>query len=299
MNKIDGIGVVVLNYNKKDDLLLALKSIYASDYPKISIVVVDNNSTDGSADAVSEIYPDTPLIRNPVNSGVSKGRNVGWQFAKEHFEFEYIIFLDDDTEVEPDYFTKIIQAYQEYPEVGIVTGKSYINKKTKIFCSVGISANLYTGLIHDIGVGKKDEGQYDTTCYRRACGGFAFSCRRELFDKLNAFDENYSPYGWEDVDLCFKAEKAGQKTLYVHDALVVHKGTKAGRAPVPSYERHKIKNYLYLLKQHTNILQKMCCCVCIPLKGAYIIGEMILTGHPKVILSQFRGFFEGLINSRR
>lgn len=299
MRKSEGVGVVVLNYNKKKDLLLCLKSIYASDYPNVCVVVVDNNSSDGSADAVAEEYPDTPLIRNPENTGVSMGRNVGWRYAKENFDFEYIIFLDDDSEVAADYFTKMVKAYQEHPEAGIVTGKAYIDWDTKAFCSVGISVNLYTGLIFDIGVGKKDEGQYDTASYREACGGFAYSARRELFDKLGAFDERYSPYGWEDVDFCLRAKEAGYKTYYTPDAVVVHKGTKAGRNPVPAYERNKIKNYLFLLKQHTNIVQKFCCCICIPLKGLYIIGEMILTGNAKVIFSQFRGFFEGLLKLRK
>jgi GT2 family glycosyltransferase len=299
MKNSEGIAVIVLNHNKKNDLLLCLKSIYASDYPNYSLVVVDNNSSDGSADAVAHSYPATPLIRHPENAGVSKGRNVGWYYAKEHFESEYVIFLDDDTEIAPDYFSRIVAAYQQHPEVGIVTGKAYTSLETRTFCSVGISVNLYTGLIYDIGVGRRDEGQYDTACYRAACGGFAFSARRTLFEELGAFDERYSPYGWEDVDFCLKALKAGHRTYYVPAAVVVHKGTKAGRNPVPAYERNKIKNYLFLLKQHTNTPQKLCCCFCIPLKSLYIVYEMIFTGHARVILSQFRGFFEGLLKANR
>ena len=299
MSKSEGVAVVVLNYNKKADLLMSLKSIYASDYPNFSLVVVDNNSTDGSADAVAEAYPDTPLIRNQENTGVSMGRNLGWRYAKDNFDFEYIIFLDDDSEVAPDYFTMIVKAYREHPEVGVVAGKAYLDWEIKTFCSVGISVNLYTGLIYDIGVGKKDEGQYDKASYREACGGFAFSTRAELFDKLDAFDERYSPYGWEDVDFCLRAKKEGYKTYYIPDAVVVHKGTKAGRNPVPAYERNKIKNYLFLLKQHANSAQKFCCCICVPLKGLYILCQMIMTGNAAVITSQFSGFFEGLLKVKK
>lgn len=293
-NQVEGVAAIVLNYNKKDDLLLALKSIYASDYPNLSVVVVDNNSTDGSADAVAEAYPDTPLIRNTVNSGVSKGRNTGWRYAKEHFDVEYVIFLDDDTEVDTDYFSKMVKAYQDHPEAGIVAGKSYINLQKKNFCSVGISVNLYTGIIHDIGAGDKDIGQYDTPRYLQACGGFAFSSRKSLFDKLDAFDERYSPYGWEDVDYCLRAQKEGFKTWYEPKAVVVHKGTKKGRAPIAHYEQNKIKNYLFLLKQHTNLVQKVSCSVGIAVKSFYIIIQMIKNGHSRVIYSQFLGFFQGL-----
>ena len=51
----------------------------------------------------------------------------------------------------------MVNAYQEHPDIGVVTGKAYINWDTKMFCSIGISVNLYTGLIYDIGVGKKDK----------------------------------------------------------------------------------------------------------------------------------------------
>ncbi len=295
MKKQEGFGIVVLNYNKKNDLLLCLESVYASRHNNLSVVVVDNNSSDGSADAVARHYPQTPLIRNPINSGVAGGRNIGWAYALQHFDFEYIIFLDDDTEVSPDYFNKLAKIYREKPDVGIVTGKSYLNWHSQTFCSVGISVNLYTGIIYDLGAGLKDSGQHDADSYRDACGGFAYSARKDLFAKLNAFDESFSPYGWEDVDFCLRAYKAGYRTYYVADAIVVHKGTKAGRSPVPEYERYKIKNYLLLLKNHTNLAQKLSCCVCIPMKGLYIIYKMISSGHAHVILSQFRGFFEGIL----
>jgi glycosyltransferase involved in cell wall biosynthesis len=80
------IAIVVLNYNKKPDLLEALESIYASDYPDFKVVVVDNDSTDGSADAVEENFPQAHLIRNPENTGVSMGRNTGWRYADENYD---------------------------------------------------------------------------------------------------------------------------------------------------------------------------------------------------------------------
>ena len=295
MSKDEGVGVVVLSYNKKDELLLALKSIYASDYRNISVVIVDNNSSDGSADAVARSHPDTPLIRNPENLGVSRGRNLGWRYANEHFEFDYVTFIDDDSEVAIDYFTQMVAVYREHPEVGLVAARSYAAKDSDVLCSVGLSINLYTGLVHDIGAGRRDEGQYNSPSYRDACPGFAFSVRRALFDQLGGFDEHYSPYGWEDADFCLRAKNAGYKVCYAPDAIVIHKGTRIGRGPNAVYERSKMKHYSYLLRQHTNFLQKCTCAVCIPLRGLYVIGKMVSKGHARVVFSQLRGFFEGLL----
>ncbi|MFC1809285.1 glycosyltransferase [Candidatus Omnitrophota bacterium] len=288
------IGVVILNYNKKNDLLRCLKAVCASDYPQVSVVVVDNNSNDGSGDVVQDAYPDIPLMRNLENVGVPMGRNVGWRYAKEHFDCEYICFLDNDSEVAPDYFSHIVRVFREHRQVGIVTGKAYMDHKRDKFCSVGISVNFYTSLVFDLGRAKKDKGQYNTPSYRDACGGFAMAIRREVLESLHAFDERYSPYGWEDVDICLRARVLGYHTFYTPDAVVIHKGTKVGREPVPEYERNKIRNYLLLLKRHTNFIQKVCCCIGVPLKSLYIIIEMLIIMHPKIIAAQCRGFIEGL-----
>ena len=165
--------------------------------------------------------------------------------------------------------------------------------------SVGITANLYTGLVYDLGVGELDQGQYDEPREIDAAGGFAFMVRADLFRRLDAFDERYSPYGWEDVDFSLRARNLGYTIRYVPDARLVHKGTKAGRKPKAGYERHKIKNYLYLLKQHANPLQKLCCLFAVPVKGVYIVFQMIFSGNANVISSQFRGFFEGLRKAGR
>ncbi len=295
----EGIAVIILNYNKKPDLLEALESIFDSDYSDFKVVVVDNDSTDGSADAVAEEFQQAHLIRNPENTGVAMGRNTGWRYANANYDFGYVIFLDDDTIVSRDFLSKLVEAYHKYPEAGVLAGKAYTNFETNQLMSVGIRVNLYTGLVYDLGVGEQDHGQYDTPREVDAAGGFAFMVRADLFWKLNAFDEQYSPYGWEDVDFSLRARKLGYTVRYVPDARLCHKGTKAGRKPKAGYERNKIKNYLYLLKQHANPLQKLCCIVAIPMKGVYIVFQMIITGNAKVIGSQFRGFFEGLLKAGR
>ncbi len=298
-SRAEGIAIIVLNYNKKPDLMEALESIFDSDYPNFNVVVVDNDSTDGSADAVAEHFSQAHLIRNPENSGVSKGRNTGWRYADENYDSEYVIFLDDDTVVTRDFLSKLVAAFHKYPEAGVLAGKAFTNIADRQLMTVDISTNYYTGLVYDLGVGELDEGQFDVPREVDAAGGFAFMVRAALFRKLNAFDERYSPYGWEDVDFSLRARKEGYTVRYVPDARLCHKGTKAGRKPIAGYERHKIKNYLYLLKQHANPLQKLCCLVAVPMKGVYIVVQMIITGNAKVITSQLRGFYEGLTGGSR
>jgi hypothetical protein len=291
-------AVVILNYNKRVDVLKAIASALSSDISDVDVVVVDNSSSDGSVAAIAQTFPAVPLLANKTNLGVSGGRNSGWRYALENFEFEYILFLDDDAILSPDYLRNIRTTYAQYPEAGIVCGKAFTTEGRETLMSVGIDANLYTGSIQDIGVGESDHGQYDELVERDSCGGFAFCARASLFENLGAFDEAFNPYGWEDVDFCLKAKRLGFSTLYQPVAVLVHKGSKAGRRPKASYEIHKIRNYLLLLKTHTTPTQKITCLLFVPIRCVKVAFLMIRSGNAGVIGAQATGFFRGLFARR-
>lgn len=290
--------MVVLNYNKRLDVLNAINSVLSSDIDDVDIVVVDNSSNDGSVDAIRERFPAVPLLVNPENLGVSGGRNSGWRYASAHFDFEFILFLDDDAILSADYLRRVRATFIQYPDVGIVCGKAFTTEGRETLMSVGIHANLYTGSIDDIGVGESDHGQYDLAVERDSCGGFAFCSRASLFESLGAFDEAFNPYGWEDVDFCLRAKRAGFRTLYQPEAVLVHKGSKAGRRPKASYEVHKIRNYLLLLRTHTTATQKLTCLVFVPVRCIKVAFSMIVGGNAGVIGAQAAGFFRGLLARR-
>ena len=291
-------AVVILNYNKRADVLNAIGSVLASDIDDVDIVAVDNNSSDGSVEAIRSEYPGVQLVANKDNLGVSGGRNSGWRYALEHFDFEYVLFLDDDALLSQDYLRLVRETYREFPDAGVVCGKAFTTESHDTLMSVGIKANLYTGSIEDIGVGESDHGQYDELVERESCGGFAFCSRASLFWELGTFDEAFNPYGWEDVDYCLKARAAGFKTLYQPAAVLVHKGSKAGRNPKASYEVHKIRNYLLLLKTHTTWTQKLTCLLFVPIRCIRVAYLMIRSGNTRVIGSQAAGFLRGLVARR-
>lgn len=288
------IGVVVLSYNKRVDLLLALDSVSRSDYPNLVIVVVDNASKDGSADAVAARHPQVTLVRNAVNLGAAGGRNLGWQRLRRIASCDFVVFLDDDAEVTSSYFSRIADSFAAHPEAGIVAGKALTGVNSGVIMSAGIAVNLYTGNVGDIGVGERDVGQYEKPRDVQACGGFALAVRAGVFEQLGGIDERFNPYGWEEVDFCLRASEAGYKIRYEPRAVLCHKGTKAGRPPKAEYERHKVRNYFSLLGRHTNLLQKTTCAIFVPIRMARVAWQMIRTGNARIILAQARGFLDGL-----
>jgi GT2 family glycosyltransferase len=286
------VGVVVLSYNKREYLLLALESIRQSDYSRLSVVIVDNASKDGSAEAVDAQYPAFTLIRNRCNLGAAGGRNAGWLQVRRQGGCDYLVFLDDDTEVTPTYFSAVARCFELNPEVGIVAGKALTGPKSGVIMSAGIDVNLYTGNVSDIGAGEIDAGQYDEARDLDACGGFALAVRASVFEQLNGIDEQFNPYGWEEVDFCLRARAAGYTVRYEPRAVLCHKGTRVGRPPIAEYERHKVRNYFRLIGRHTSLSQKLTCLFFVPMRCVRVAWRMVLTGNAKIILAQARGFLE-------
>lgn len=293
------IGVVVLSFNKRAELLLALESIERSEYRDLVVVVVDNASSDGSAEAARARFRNVVVIRNQANLGAAGGRNAGWKHLRRLADCDVVVFLDDDAEVTPSYFRRIAECFAANPWAGIVAGKALTAPGSGVIMSAGIDVNLYTGHVGDIGTGEKDLGQYDAPRELDACGGFALAVRAKVFEALGGIDELFNPYGWEEVDFCLRARKAGWKVLYEPRALLCHKGTRAGRPPKAEYERHKVRNYFRLLGRHASLLQKFTCAFFVPLRMVRVAWLMVRTGHARIILAQARGFLDGLRDPAR
>ena len=113
--------------------------------------------------------------------------------------------------------------------------------------------------------------------------------RAALFEELAGFDDAFTPYGWEDVDLCLRARALGYRTRYVHTASFAHKGTRLGRKPLPAYERNKAKNYLVLMFRHTTLPQKLSAAFFIPLRGLVLFARFAWQGNWRMIPAQLKG----------
>ena len=294
MNHLPSVAIIILNFNKRNDVLEAIESAYASDYLKVAIFLVDNASTDGSWEAIEATYPKLSKIRMLKNLGASSGRNAGWQFVKESFRPDYLLFLDDDATLAPNAISCFVDAMHAEPNAGIACGKGYTRYPSTILNSVGIRANLYTGIIEDIGAGDEDTGQYETLRHVDACGCFGLFIKTSLFENIDGFNEAFNPYGWEDVDLCLRAKRLGYLTLYVPTAVIHHKGTKLGRKPLPQYEQTKARNYVYLIREHASWLQLVSIGLCLPIRILALMFRLVRQGSQDMLISHARGLWHAL-----
>ncbi len=284
------VSVVVLSHNGREMLLQCLRSVEASDYRPLSIVVVDNGSTDGTAEAVSTLHPAVLLVSVGCNSGVSGGRNAGIRYVEERLKPEFVLFLDNDTQIEPDTIRELAEAAGDDPGIGIAAPKAFRRKgDLRLLSAGGMSFNPCTGMLRDVATGEVDGGRCEMARDVQAGPGFALFVRTSVYREIGLFDETFNPYGWEDVDFSLRAGKAGFRVVYAPKAVVYHAGGRAGRGTILHYERHKARNMFYFVRRHTTMPQWICFLCIFPVLAAARVFREFMNGNWRVVLEWMRG----------
>ena len=233
------VSVIILNWNGLEHLKDCLPSMTAQNYENLEIIVVDNGSTDGSIEYIQKEFPDTvTLIRNAENVGFCIGNNIGIEVASG----EYLVVLNNDTELDANWISALVDIAEKHPDVGMFASKilSFYDRD-KIDC---VGHLIYPdGLSRGRGRGETDNGQYDQieeVIFPSGCAAFY---RKAMLDEIGLFDEQFFIYV-EDSDLGMRGRLAGWKCLYVPQAIVYHKysATMGGYSPQKAYlvERNRI-----------------------------------------------------------
>ena len=269
--------VVVLSHNKRAQTLRCLESVRRLDYRPLEVLVVDNASSDGSAEAVAAEYPEAHLVRSPVNRGAAGGRNLGAAEAKARYRPAYLLFVDDDAVVDERLAGELVAVMQQDPRVGLATPKAYRFGTPDVIASAGgMQVRLGRGSIIDIGAGVRDTGQFERGGTVQSCVGFTVLARCEALERCGGFDESYNPYGWEEVDLSLRIRRLGYTVRYAPGAICWHAGGTPGRGRrLLRYERGKIVNYLRLMRRHATFGEWLGFLAVLPVRAARLASAQI------------------------
>jgi GT2 family glycosyltransferase len=213
-----GASIVLVSYNGSAYLKRALRSVL--DDPaaaEAEVVVVDNASADGSADLVEREFPSVRLVRSKRNLGFGQACNLGAGQSSGR----YLVFLNQDTVVEPGWFGELIGALEAEPAAGLATSQILLLSDPGQINTCGNQIHL-TGLTLCRGLGEPAESHGPSGPRRvSAVSGAAFAIRRGLFEQLGGFDGEFFMYV-EDSDLSWRARLAGWHCLYVPSSVVYH-----------------------------------------------------------------------------
>ncbi|MFQ6606605.1 MAG: glycosyltransferase family 2 protein [Fidelibacterota bacterium] len=215
------VSVCILNWNGKELTRDCLESFKTVTYPDLKLLVVDNASTDGSVEFFKRNYPHVEVLALPENRGFAGGNNAGFQRVKGH-DSKYVVFLNNDTTVEPHFIEHLIRPLERDSQVGITVPKIYYADDPERIWYAGGKVNLWLGIIAHAGIRELDADVYSTLKVTDYATGCCFCIRSELFATLDGFDESYAMYG-EDVDLSLRTRTAGKMIIYVPEAKVWHR----------------------------------------------------------------------------
>jgi GT2 family glycosyltransferase len=281
-------SVIVINWNGAAHLPVCLNALRNQTFRNFEVIVADNASHDESLSLLARDYPEVKVVALSQNLGFTGGNNAGIRAAQG----EFIVLLNNDTEVDPHWLEEIIAAFERHPEAGIVASKMKLFDRRDTFHTAGDFYRL-DGMPGNRGVWEIDRGQYDHEEYVfSACGGSA-AYRKSMLDQIGLLDEDFF-YSCEDIDLAWRAQLAGWKCVYAPKAIVYHKLSATGGGKTASF--YDGRNFIYVIvKDYPSSLWKI-------YRGAIIrkqwslFTEALRAWRGEAARARMRGMLSGLLH---
>jgi GT2 family glycosyltransferase len=214
------VTAAVLNFNGRALLDVVLPSILHQSYRDFDLIVVDDCSTDGSVDYISQRWPMVRVVpTGPVNVGISAALNVAVRSSGS----EFVALINNDIELEPAWLGELVAALDSHPEAATAAGKLLQYHRRELIDSAG---DIFTrsATAWGRGAGEVDRGQFDAPQEIFAPTAGAALYRASALADVGQFDESFHAY-YEDVDWGLRAQLAGFRSRYVPTAVGFHMGS--------------------------------------------------------------------------
>lgn len=244
------VSIILLNWNGKTFLEQCIASVLSQTYFPIELFVIDNASTDGSADWIKKNFASLTLIENEQNIGFAGAINQGIRIATG----AYIIPLNFDVILTDNFVEEMVKAAEDNENVGSVSGKLLRFEKQEEMPHIDSTGHVVfrNRLAVNRGESEIDRGQYDVEEEVFGTCGAAPLYRREMLEDVKVdgeyYDESFFAF-WEDIDLDWRARLRGWKTWYNPRAVAYHQrgGPSVRRSKVVEFYNYR-NRYLVILK---------------------------------------------------
>lgn len=246
------VSFIIITRNRKEKLKKCIDSILKAVPREKEIIIIDNNSNDGTLEMLQK-YNNIKVFRNDKNIGPVASRNI----AMKNTQSDYLFFLDDDIEIKKINLDKIIKYMQQDKRIGIVGPKlfykdNHLQESARSFPSILTiiwrgtflhkifpNVNFYArNILNTKSINKPQEVDWVL--------GASQVIKKQVFNNIGYFDEDYYMYYGEDIDFCYRAKKAKWKILYWPDALIYHYYNRSSYKGIFNrYKWEHIKSILY------------------------------------------------------
>jgi len=271
------VSIILLNYNGFDDSISCFQSLQQISYVNYDVIIVDNASPDASMDKfvaymqeqeIEHVFFKSPevalqdgsiakvsLIHSDFNGGYGYGNNIGIKYALKNGA-DYVLILNNDTIVNPDFLEPMVQMCEEDTNIGIASGKIYFYDRPDTFWFNGGKLHQCTAKAEHFNFNEKDVGQIinEPVTFISGC---MWLIPVEVFKRIGFINEEYFMYV-EDVEYCQRIVKQGYKLKVCGDSVIYHNvgGTSGGHLSDFSVY-WMARNYYSFIKENVNGLCKI------------------------------------------
>ena len=224
------VSIIIVNYNGKELLQKCLDSLLKVNYDNFEIILVDNNSTDGSVEFITKNYPSLIIIKLDSNKGFAEPNNVAAKISKG----KYLLFLNNDTVVTPNFISEMVKVMETDKKIAVC--QSLLLKPDGSVDSSG-------DFIDHLGVVYNSKTEIDEIREVSSARGASMLVRSDIFEKLDGFDQKFF-ITFEDVDLCWRSWILGYRVLIIPTSIVYHEGGITIKKIKSEIAFHGFKNQL-------------------------------------------------------
>jgi len=251
------LSIIIVNFNGRKFLESCVNSVLNSNAKDFEIVVVDNGSDDDSVIKVQKKFKNyldkITLITLDKNYGPAKARNIGVKKSSGKF----LCFLDNDTEVHPDWFKDPINEFKSNKNTGIIQSKLLLMSNKKKFDYIGEYIGQNGFLVQRVEADTFDNAEFDYRADILAAKSAGMFIRRDVFEKIGGFDDSYFIY-MEETDLGWRSWLSGYKAVFIYSSEVYHEFGSSSLALGEQLNNfnakfHGCKNYIATLVKNLSL----------------------------------------------
>ena len=247
------VSIITINYNQTVLTRELLGSLRQLTYPDVEIIVVDNASADDPTEELQASFPEVSVIRSDKNLGFAGGNNLGIVNSTG----TYLLFLNNDTEVDPGFLEPLVNLFETDPKAGAASSKIIYHNSDGIIQYAGSTCvNPFTGRNKRVGFMEKDRGQHDTLKETDLAHGAAMMVPRRIIKAVGMMPEFFFLY-YEEIDWCESIKKAGYKIYVVPDSRVYHKESMSIGKNSTLKTYYMTRNRLLFMRRNTSGLTKI------------------------------------------
>lgn len=243
------VSIILVNYNGYFDTVECIKSLKNIAYDNYEIIIVDNGSTDDYLKLKKTYMQDNVIVINSgSNLGFSGGNNIGIKYAIEN-KTDYILLLNNDTEVEPDFLNYMVNDCMDSNDNVVVTNKiMYMREKNKIWYGGG-KFNSITSRTIAYGINQEDCKEYNMPMKVSFASGCCLLIPVGIIESIGLMSEDFFLY-CEDTEYCLRIQRAGYEILYEPNSKIYHKVNASTSKITGIQTYYLVRNKMYIVKKY-------------------------------------------------